>query len=57
MAPAAGVEKITDAAAMLAKAVEMEQSSARDYNASAQVCGTKKGTRTGWRSSWTTGGE
>jgi len=35
------VEKITDAAAMLAKAVEMEQASARDYNLAAQKCGAE----------------
>jgi bacterioferritin len=39
MTPAAAVEKITDAAAMLAKAMEMEQGSARDYNKAAQQCG------------------
>jgi len=39
MAPACAVEKITDPAAMLAKAIEMEQASARDYNRAAQECG------------------
>ena len=34
------VEKITDPAAMLAKAIEMEQASARDYNRAAIDCGT-----------------
>src|SRR5215813_6737184 len=38
MAAAAGVEKITDPAAMLRKAIEMEQGSARDYNRAAQEC-------------------
>lgn len=38
MKSGAEVEKITDPAAMLAKAVEMEQSSARDYNRAAQEC-------------------
>ena len=33
------VEKITDPPAMLARAIEMEQSSARDYNVAAQKCG------------------
>ena len=33
------VEKITDPAAMLAKAIAMEQGSARDYNLAAQQCG------------------
>ena len=39
MAAAAPVETIADPAAMLAKAIEMEQGSARDYNAAAQTCG------------------
>lgn len=39
MATAAPVETIADPAAMLAKAIEMEQASARDYNAAAQTCG------------------
>jgi len=39
MQAAAPVEKITDPAAMLAKAIEMEQGSARDYNLAAQKCG------------------
>ena len=39
MAAAAGVEKITDPAEMLAKAIEMERASARDYNLAAQECG------------------
>jgi len=33
------VEKITDPAGMLAKAIEMEQASTRDYNLAAQKCG------------------
>ncbi|HWB96021.1 MAG TPA: ferritin-like domain-containing protein [Bryobacteraceae bacterium] len=39
MIAAAPVEKITDPAAMLAKAVAMEQSSVHDYNQAAQECG------------------
>ena len=39
MAAAAPVETITGPAAMLAKAVEMEQGSARDYNCAAQTSG------------------
>src|SRR5271157_3664364 len=39
MAAAEPVEPITDPAKMLAKAIEMEQGSARDYNAAAQDCG------------------
>lgn len=39
MVPASPVEKITDPAAMLAKAVEMERASAQDYNRAAQECG------------------
>jgi bacterioferritin len=39
MAAACEVEKITDPAAMLAKAIAMEQGSARDYNHAAQECG------------------
>jgi bacterioferritin len=39
MAASAPVETIADPAAILAKAIEMEQGSARDYNASAQACG------------------
>ena len=39
MAAAAPVETIIDPAEMLAKAIQMEESSARDYNAAAQVCG------------------
>jgi bacterioferritin len=38
MQAAAAVEKITDAAAMLAKAIAMEEASARDYNLAAQKC-------------------
>jgi len=38
MVAAAPVEKITDAAEMLAKAASMEESSARDYNAFSQEC-------------------
>jgi len=38
MAPAAPVEKITDPAAMLAKARQMEESSASAYNQAAQEC-------------------
>jgi bacterioferritin len=36
---AAAIEKIADPAAMLAKAIEMERASARDYNLAAQECG------------------
>jgi bacterioferritin len=39
MTAARPVERITDASAMLAKALEMEQASARDYNAAAKECG------------------
>jgi len=39
MAAAESVETITDPAKMLAKAIEMEQGSARDYNGAAQNCG------------------
>lgn len=39
MVTAAPVEKITDPAAMLAKAIAMEQSSVHDYNQAAQECG------------------
>jgi bacterioferritin len=39
IAVAAPVETITDPAAMLAKVIEMEQGSARDYNCAAQTCG------------------
>jgi bacterioferritin len=39
MATAAPVEAITDPAKMLAKAIEMEQGSSRDYNRAAQTCG------------------
>jgi bacterioferritin len=39
MQTSSAVEKITDPAAMLAKAIEMEQASARDYNLAAQKCG------------------
>lgn len=39
MAASAPVETITDPAAMLAKAIEMEQGSASDYNGAAQTCG------------------
>jgi len=39
MAAAAPVEPITDPAKMLAKAIEMEQGSSRDYNRAAQICG------------------
>jgi len=38
MAAAAPVETITDPAKMLAKAIEMEEKSARDYNGAAQTC-------------------
>ncbi len=41
MQAAAQVEKITDPAAMLAKGIEMEQASARDYNLAAQKCGAE----------------
>src|SRR5215475_14635763 len=40
MVAACPVETITDAAAMLEKAIAMEQASARDYNAAAQACGS-----------------
>ena len=39
MAPGGPVETITDPAAMLARAIELERSSASDYNAAAQTCG------------------
>jgi bacterioferritin len=39
MKVAAPVDTIIDPAAMLAKAIAMEQASARDYNAAAQACG------------------
>jgi bacterioferritin len=39
MAAAWPVEPIADPAAMLAKAIAMEQGSARDYNAATQACG------------------
>jgi len=39
MVAAAPVETIADPAAMLTKAIEMEQGSARDYNCAAQTCG------------------
>ena len=39
MAAAAPVEIITDPAAMLAKAIEMERGSAKDYNCASQACG------------------
>ena len=39
MAASAPVETIVEPAAMLAKAIEMEQASARDYNRAAQTCG------------------
>ncbi len=39
MAASAPVETIADPSAMLAKAIEMEQGSACDYNAAAQTCG------------------
>ena len=39
MAAAESVETLTDPAKMLAKAIEMEQGSARDYNSAAQNCG------------------
>jgi bacterioferritin len=40
MAAAEKVETISDASKMLAKAIEMEQGSARDYHRAAQTCGT-----------------
>jgi len=40
MAASAPVETIDEPAAMLAKAIAMEQGSARDYNAAAQTCGS-----------------
>jgi bacterioferritin len=40
MSPAAPVERIQDAVAMLAKAARMEEESARDYNAAALECGS-----------------
>jgi len=39
MAASCAVETIGEPAAMLAKAIEMEQGSVRDYNAAAQACG------------------
>ncbi len=39
MAVSAPVETITDPAAILARAIEMEQASVRDYNQAAQACG------------------
>jgi bacterioferritin len=39
VAPSCAVEKITDPTAMLAKAIEMEQASERDYNLASQECG------------------
>jgi bacterioferritin len=39
MAASVPVDPIADPAAMLGKAIEMEQTSARDYNAAAQACG------------------
>ncbi|HVN18675.1 MAG TPA: ferritin-like domain-containing protein [Dongiaceae bacterium] len=39
MQAASKVEKITEPAAILSKAIEMEQASARDYNLAAQKCG------------------
>jgi len=39
MTAAGEVERIADPAAMLAKAVQMEEGSARDYNHAAQECG------------------
>jgi bacterioferritin len=39
MAAAGKVEKIVDPSAMLAKAIEMEQASGRDYNRAAMECG------------------
>ena len=39
MAVSGPVDAVTDPAAMLAKAIEMEQGSARDYNSAAQACG------------------
>jgi len=41
MAPSTPVEKITDPAAMLAKAIEMEKASANDYNRAGQECGAR----------------
>jgi len=41
MHASSAVEKISDPAAMLAKAIEMEQASARDYNLAAQECGAQ----------------
>ena len=43
MTPATPVETITGPAAMLARAIEMEQGSAREYNAAAQTCGADAG--------------
>jgi len=39
MAASVPVESITDPAAMLARAIEMEQGGVRDYNTAAQTCG------------------
>ncbi|HYW47458.1 MAG TPA: ferritin-like domain-containing protein [Bryobacteraceae bacterium] len=39
MAASSAIQKIADPAAMLARAIEMERASARDYNLAAQECG------------------
>jgi bacterioferritin len=41
MAAAGAVERITDPAGMLEKAAQMEEASARDYNAAAVDCGAR----------------
>jgi bacterioferritin len=41
MQASSAVEKISEPAAMLNKAIEMEQASARDYNLAAQKCGAE----------------
>jgi bacterioferritin len=41
MQASSAVEKISDPAAMLTKAIDMEKASARDYNTAAQKCGAE----------------
>jgi bacterioferritin (cytochrome b1) len=56
MATSGPVESITDPSKMLAKAIEMEQGSARDYNSAAQSVwlATKRDTRTNLTVNWKT---
>lgn len=70
MMPSSPVEKLTEPATMLAKAIGMEQGSVHDYNRAAQKCGPtltphqssclrvscemKKAIRTSLRSNWKT---